>query len=109
MIENARRREAILAIPGVTDVAFGTAVPGMENGIYGVTVPHPEDAQRGLQIRLVGIDEHYPDLVGLHLLYGRLPDATENNVGLVNQALARDVWGREDVVGELVPFSLFQA
>lgn len=95
-----------MGIPGVTDVAFGSLEPGPRGQVGLLTVPHPLDATAELNLSIQSIDHRYADLLGLELLSGRLPAAGETHAGLVNRSLARQIWGRDDVAGETVPWSV---
>jgi predicted permease len=98
-VELVRRREAIEAIPGVTAVAFGQPVPGMGRTGY-TEVADPLDPTRRIRLNVGSIDSQFVAVLGLRLLYGRAPLATDSNVVLVNQALAQRYFGRDNVVGE---------
>jgi len=105
-IENARRREAILSLPSVTGASLSGAVPGLMVFGGGLAVPDLNDPTRQIQLRGTIVDAHYVDLLGLRLLHGRGPTDADVGVILVNQTLARTVWGRENVVGESLPISV---
>ncbi len=107
LVDQARRREAIESLPGVTGVSFAGAVPGMPRGIFTDNMPAPDganDPTAVVSVEMMIIDHNYVDLLGLTLLHGRTPEPNEPAI-LVNQALARLAWGREDVVGEHLPVS----
>jgi putative ABC transport system permease protein len=106
IVTASRRREAILSLPGVTDIAFGALFPGPNARTVSGTQPHPVNSGELLEAGFVSIDYRYVELLGLNLVHGRLPDENEADVTLVNQTLARQVWGREDVVGESMLFSV---
>jgi len=105
MLEAVRRREVIEAIPGVESVAFGEPVPGFDvtAGCASVDIPLPNDPANVVVACRGWIDREYIDVLGLRLIHGRAPEELENSVALVNQALARALFGREDVVGERIP------
>ena len=105
-VDNARHRDTILSVPGITDVAFATGIPGGPTGVFGISVPHPEDANRSVTIRIMSIDEHFAGLMDFELVDGRMPEATDSGGVLVNRTLARNLLGREDVAGELMPVTL---
>lgn len=106
MADNARRRETILGIPGVTGASIATAVPGMTDGIVGTKASPPYDPTQEILFRAVAIDGHYADLLDLNLLYGRAPRDREVGVVLVNRTFAMAFFGREDVAGEPFPLRL---
>jgi ABC-type antimicrobial peptide transport system permease subunit len=99
-----RLRESIEAIPGVAAVAFGSAVPGEEQD-FRARVPDPGDPANEIDYAWAMIDSRFIDTLDLNLLHGRAPEDSEDDVVLVNQTLARMWWGREDVVGEPLPFA----
>jgi len=101
-IEGTRRRDMIVSIPGVDAAAFGELVP-RSRGQSPVALPDPLDPTRTIEVYSGRLAGDFIDLLGYRLLHGRTPDNYEPGVVLVNQALARALWGREDVVGERVP------
>jgi ABC-type antimicrobial peptide transport system permease subunit len=105
-IENTRRREAILSLPSVTRASLAGAVPGLMVFGGGLGVPDLNDPTETIQLRGTIVDAHYVDLLGLRLLHGRSPTEADVGVIVVNQALARRVFGRENVVGESLPISV---
>jgi hypothetical protein len=105
-VKFARRREAIESIPGVSAVAYGSPVPGGRSGnLIPLPVPisNPEDPANLVKAYLGSVDDRFIDLLGLRLLHGRAPEFGETTGVVVNQALARALWGRDDVVGERLP------
>jgi len=104
VVEVARLREAIEALPGVSAVSVGSPVPGTSTGGSNMSFPHPSEPTRQVQVRVGSIDDKFMEMLGLRLLTGRVPRADESNVMLVNRAAARLVWDRDDVVGESLPF-----
>ena len=100
----ASLRESIEAIPGVTAAAFGSYAPGEERE-FRARVPDPNDPTNEIDYEWGMIDSRFIDTLGLRLLHGRAPEDNENDVVLVNQTLARMWFGREDVVGEVMPFA----
>lgn len=107
-VELEQRRAAIGAIPGVDGVGFGNPVPGADPSMLGsVRIDRPDDPSQSVAASTGMLDAGFMDVLGLRLVHGRLPAAGDSfesggPVVLVNQALARAVWGREDVVGEFV-------
>jgi len=104
VVEMARRREAIEAIPGVTAVAFGRPVPG-QTGRAWTQMPDPNDPSEQIQVTTGSVDSRYVDVLGLRLLHGRAPTEDDIQVALVNQAFAQAFFGRDNVVGESVATS----
>jgi len=101
VVEFARRREAMEAIPGVTGVSFGRPVPGSPGQSW-TQIPDPQEPSENARVNMGSIDSRYVDILGLNLLQGRAPNDGETNVALVNQAFARWYFGTEDVVGESI-------
>lgn len=106
VVDAVRRREAFAAIPGVTDVSLATSAPGMPGSSSQGTLPDPANSATRIPYFTLTIDRDYVDLLGLRLLPGgrSLSDNEPGSV-LVNQTFARRFYGREDVVGELIPGS----
>jgi hypothetical protein len=99
-----RERQFIEAVPGVTAVAFGLPVPPTgDAGYTRAIVQHPEDPTRTINVFNGVAEQPYIDLLGLEVLYGRVVDRGDSTGVLVNQTLARALWGRDDVVGEHIP------
>jgi putative ABC transport system permease protein len=99
-VDNARRREILLSVPGVTDVSMAGIAPGMMASFNRGPIPHPDGPNQEIQVQRATIDSHYLDVLGLTLVHGRGPTDADGGVMLVNQALGRAVFGRENVVGE---------
>lgn len=102
VVDTDRWRETIEGIPGVEAVTFSNHVPG------GVVSPFNygfEGPDGSVQIQAMGVlaDARYVDVLGLDLVYGRSPAGNQPDAMLVNQMLARALFGREDVVGERFP------
>lgn len=105
VVENVRRREAIESLPGVTAVTFGTPIPG-GGGRSWSTMPAPDDPSRQIRIFRGVADSRFVDVLGYRLLFGRTPEDDDVGVAMVNQTLAREFFGREDVVGESLPTAI---
>ena len=105
VVEMSRRRDEIMGLTGVTDVAFGTLLPG-PGSLPSIGRIQPADSSNPLELAVEEIDSRFIDLLGLDLLYGRKPLDGEVDAMLVNRTLARQMWGRDDVVGETLPFSM---
>jgi hypothetical protein len=99
-VESRRWRDAVETIPGVTRVAFGSPVPGAEANPSPRRIPDPKDSNSEIEIYTGFLERPFIDLLGLNLLYGRAPELGATDVVVVNRALARAVWGRDNVVGE---------
>lgn len=105
-VEAARLREVVEALPGVRRVAFGHPVPGRQGGLSRTpmtAIQNPDDPSRTIDVFTGSIESRFVDLLGLRLLHGRAPELGETTVALVNRTLARMLWGRDNVVGELLP------
>ena len=101
-IETTRWRESVESIPGVHAIAFGQPVPFANQIETLQAVPHPTDSSNQIGIRFGEIDQSLVDVLGLKLAHGRAPMNSEPNVIAINQTLAQMVWGRDDVVGEVL-------
>jgi ABC-type antimicrobial peptide transport system permease subunit len=99
-VERIRMREAISAIPGIAAVAFGQPVPGLQMGNFTTQVPDPRDPTQMIPVASGNLDSRFIDVLGLRLAHGRAPTDNDVNVVLVNQALARKLFGGDDAVGE---------
>lgn len=97
-------REKIMALPGVSEVAFGDATPF--DGItmnYNVTVPGlavPAGSQPSADVATVS--DGYLHALGARLLAGsdftQIP-ADQHDVVLINDAMAKQFWYGQDPVG----------
>jgi predicted permease len=103
-IDSIRQREVIESLPGVTEAAFGSPIPG-DNRRSTRTIEHPMQPNEQVEIRTGALDGHFLDLLGLRLLHGSGPGDGDIGVGLVNQTLAQEIWGRDNVVGESLAIS----
>ncbi len=106
VVDNARKRDAFAAVPGLTAVSLAGAAPGVQSpgGGTGVsTVPDPQHPELPVRVRTTAIDGRYVGMLGLKVLHGR--NLTDNDIGgaLVNQTFARRFFGRDDVAGEPMP------
>jgi len=99
-VERIRMRDAMVTIPGVRAVTFGQPVPGLQVGNFTTQVPDPRDPTKTIRLSSGTVDSRTIDVLGLRLAHGRAPTDNDVNVVLVNQALARELFGRDDVVGE---------
>lgn len=103
-VDSARHREFIESLPGVERVSLSFIVPA--NALIDEREARdPADASRSVTIGFGRIDERFADVLGLRFLHGRNPGPGEIGVSLVNQALARRLFGRENVVGEFLDVS----
>lgn len=99
-VDAARQLEIIEALPGISAMTMSTLIPATGTTTNTRSVPDPADPTRPISIGYGTIDSEYVDVLGLRLLYGRAPTDIETGVALVNEALARQFFGRENVVGE---------
>ena len=102
LVESRRRRDAIEALPGIGAAALGRPIPGVQTDMRWGNVPDPSDPAREIEVREGAIDSHFVDVLGLTLIHGRAPEENEADVMLVNRTLARLLWGRDNVVGEIL-------
>jgi ABC-type lipoprotein release transport system permease subunit len=102
-LELGRWRDAVEAIPGVKAIAFGSPVPGTGGANFPVQIPDPTDPANEIGIYVGRVERQFIDLLGLRVIHGRASEIDETGVLLVNETLARTVWGRENVIGERLP------
>jgi ABC-type antimicrobial peptide transport system permease subunit len=105
VVDSRRRTEAIASLPGVTSVSLAGAVPGAQIGVLGQSFALPDDPTRSIDVWTIPIDSQFVSLLDLKLLYGREPTDADTSVALINQSLARALFGHDDVVGESLPLS----
>ncbi|HVR97291.1 MAG TPA: ABC transporter permease [Thermoanaerobaculia bacterium] len=116
LFEELTRR--VRALPGVQAAAFGDSLPltgrmmMIARGLRAEGVPErPPEEQPQVTINAVGAD--YFRTLGIRVLHGRAinerDSARTQPVGVVNQTMARQLWGREDVVGGRLMGGLFQS
>lgn len=98
-VEAVRQREAIEAIPGVIAVGYGRPIPG-DRVSSPIPIEDPRNSSNELTAYRAVLDREFIEVLGLELLHGRTPEGNEGDMVLVNQTLARMLWGRDDVVGE---------
>jgi hypothetical protein len=104
--EREHRRNVISALPGVEGVAFGTAVPGTVAMTMIAPVAPPDDPQERFSFDQFAVDSAYFDLLNLAFIDGRALEPDERDRIVINETLARRLWGRTDVAGELLPRAL---
>src|SRR5580658_7792293 len=103
--------ERLKALPGVTYVSIEDALPGYSPGRGPqVTVPgatHSEEAG------LIACDENFLQTLELRLIQGRWLSESEvrtaQYAGVINQRLARDLFGDGNPVGQLVQVKTFKS
>ena len=103
-VRRERQRQTLLQIPGVEAVAFGSPVPAgqvLMTFSFGLSPPDRPDQQ--IAVALGSADSAFPELLDLRVLHGRWPDAGDESGHVISRALAEAVFGRADVVGELLP------
>jgi predicted permease len=104
-----RQREVIEALPGVRSVTFADLVPARQTALDKFEARDPDNPLQLVEIGFTNIDSRFVDVLGLRLLYGHVPADTEVGASLVNVALARRVFGRDDVVGEILEIETARA
>lgn len=112
--ERERRRGLIESIPGVERTAFGSSVPGSQAPLFTVvfagTIPDsligPDDSVR---VIVDSVDYRYTQLLGMPIVHGRALRETDRQEVLVNEALARAVWGRTDLADKTLSIGPFNA
>jgi hypothetical protein len=103
VLESARWRDAVAALPGVAAVAFGSPVPAAEGNPAPIRIPDPGNSGNELSFYAGSLDADFVDVLGLELIFGRAPAETETDVVVVNRSLARLLFDRDNVVGERMP------
>jgi ABC-type antimicrobial peptide transport system permease subunit len=105
MVDATRQSEIIDGIPGVNAVTLTSLVPAWLEELPMRRVRDPNDTARIIEIGFGVIDAHFTEVLGLRLLYGRTPNENDIGVSLVNRSLAQDLFGRDNVVGEILEIS----
>jgi putative ABC transport system permease protein len=103
--------ERLKALPGVTDVSIEDALPGYSPGRgYQVAVPgatHSEEAG------LIACDDNFLQTLELRLIQGRWLSETEvrtaQYAGVINQRLARELFGDASPIGQQVRVKAFKS
>ncbi|MCH8479564.1 MAG: FtsX-like permease family protein, partial [Wenzhouxiangella sp.] len=101
----ASRRELIAALPAVDAVAFGVPAPTVPGFSMSLNASSPDDPDTPISVSAVSIDAEFPRILGMRLLTGAMPQAEDPLGVLINERLAREVWGHLDVIGEPVPLT----
>jgi predicted permease len=102
----ATLRERVAALPGVAAAGVATRVPFDVNVHFGELYPDTGAVapdKPGLQIDQTAVDASYFAALGVPVLRGRAFDGRDAAgaapVAVVNRAMARAVWGSEEVLG----------
>ena len=107
-LEIPQRREVMESIPGVAAVSFGQPLPAVDMTLFaGLNIPRSDNSSTTIEAASGYVDGRFVEVLGLRLAHGRALGDDEEAV-MVNQALARAVFGREDVVGERLPEGDYQ-
>jgi hypothetical protein len=101
LVERENVRSVVASLPGVDAVAFGNSVPGNVINFF-TRAGLPNDPDRGVRVTMVSADPAYFDVLGLELVDGRSFESSDREAALVNEALARELWQRTDVAGEIL-------
>jgi predicted permease len=112
--ERERRRELIESIPGVERVSFGSSVPGRPLPLFSVvfagTIPDsligPDESVR---VIVDSADHEFTQLLRMPIVSGRAPSESDRHEVLVNEALARALWGRTDIADKTLSIGPFDA
>lgn len=100
-----RRRDVIEALPGVQGVAFGGSVPGQFRPMLTMRIAPPDDPEDQLNVFMQPADTAFFAMLGFEFVAGRAYEADERTSIVVNETLARRLWNRTDVVGEVLPLA----
>ncbi len=87
--------------PGVVTTSQGLVMPFRSSSSYSVFADRAH-ASDGISAMMNAVDSGYARVVGFRLVRGRtfdIGDFAGSHVGLVNETLARDLWGRSDPIG----------
>lgn len=106
LAERERRRQAILSLPGVTSVSFATGVPGTAALTFLLRASSADDPTDIFGFDQFNVGIGYFDMLGIRLVSGRTFAENDRDGMIINETLARRIWGRTDVAGEVVPLSL---
>lgn len=101
-IDRGRRREVISSLPGIEAVTFASALPGRFAVREQVAVLHPRSSGDTVTVPIVSADVDFPAFLGMSIVSGATLASGSADQVLVNEALARALWGTIDVVGELL-------
>jgi putative ABC transport system permease protein len=100
--DRQNRRAVLGSLPGVEAVSFGSAVPGAALMTMLTQAATPDDPAATVRFDQFSVAPDYFDVLGIRFRYGRAFTADEPDRFVVNEALARKLWGRTDVAGELM-------
>jgi putative ABC transport system permease protein len=100
--ERQNRRAVLGSLPGVEAITFGNAVPGTALMPMLTQAATPDDPAATVRFDALLVEPDYFDVLGIPFRYGRAFTADEPHQVVVNEALARKLWGRTDVTGELM-------
>jgi ABC-type antimicrobial peptide transport system permease subunit len=109
LVQRGVQRAAILGLPGVTAVGFGSAAPGINDRTLTAQIPRPSAPDETVRFNAVASDRELLEMLGVKLVAGRVFDGTETDGMMANETAAELLWGRTDVVGETLPISLSDA
>jgi putative ABC transport system permease protein len=100
--DRQQRRAVVGSLPGVEAISFGSAVPGTSVMTMLTQAASPDDPATTVRFDSFSVEPDYFNVLGIRLRYGRAFTADEPNRFVINEALARKLWGRTDVTGQLV-------
>jgi ABC-type antimicrobial peptide transport system permease subunit len=100
MTMREHRRSIIAGLPGISAVTFGSSVPGQ-------VIPYTARVQSAsgelVTITMVSADPSYTDMLRMRLVHGRnLNQGDLGTAALVNETLAKRIWGKTNVVDEML-------
>ena len=92
--QRERIRQVVSGLPAVEGVTFGSSVPGKVVS-YGAQINSGlSPASKPAMVNVVSVDTDYFDMLGLRLVRGRSVAVGEPSAVVVNETLARRVWGQ---------------
>jgi hypothetical protein len=73
--------------------------------MWTMTIAPPDNPEDDFRLTMQAADASYLPMLDVTLLEGRLLDADDRDGVVVNETLARRLWDRTEVVGELLPLT----
>lgn len=96
------RRDTLMTLPGIQQVAFGIPVPNGRTLISLSERMHPTDGEPFIA-RLISADPVYLELLENRIIRGRLPKINDPPGLIINRALAEAYFGHINVIDQTLP------
>ncbi len=101
-----RRRQMLLAVPGIEAVGFGAPVPlGRVAISMSSSVPLPDRPEQTIDIVRNTADRGYPDVIGMRIVHGEWPGPDDHPGYVINRAAAEALFGNAEATGSIFPGS----